>query len=44
MWDVEFTDEFGLWWDELDYKEQSCLDAYVIMLEQHICKKLQRRL
>jgi hypothetical protein len=34
-WAVEFTDEFGKWWDELDVEEQSTVDAYVSLLIEH---------
>ena len=32
-WDVEYTDEFGLWWDTLDEAEQESVDAYVRLLQ-----------
>lgn len=31
--DVEFTDEFGDWWDRLDAEEQASVRAYVKLLE-----------
>ena len=34
MWDVEYTDEFGEWWDSLTQAEQSSLEATVRLLEQ----------
>lgn len=34
MWDVEFTDEFGRWWDELDEAAQDRLRASVLLLQQ----------
>jgi hypothetical protein len=34
MWDVEFTNEFGRWWETLDVAEQVSLDASVRLLEQ----------
>lgn len=34
MWDVEFTDEFGAWWDTLSGEEQQGIDAAVRVLEQ----------
>ena len=33
-WDVEFTDEFGEWWQFLNEAEQVDVDAYVRLLEQ----------
>lgn len=33
-WDVEFTDEFGAWWDTLTEAEQVSIDAVVRVLEQ----------
>ena len=32
-WDVEFTDEFEQWWDELDEDEQESVAATVELLE-----------
>lgn len=32
-WDIEFTNEFGDWWDTLDANEQAAVNAYVGMLE-----------
>lgn len=34
MWDVEFTDEFEHWWNELDEDEQESLTASVMLLQQ----------
>lgn len=34
MWQVEYTDEFGQWWETLDSTEQASLDASVRLLEQ----------
>jgi len=34
-WDVEYTDEFGVWWNELTSEEQIELDAKVRLLERH---------
>jgi hypothetical protein len=34
MWEVEFTDEFGLWWNSLDDEEQESLAASVELLRQ----------
>lgn len=33
-WDVEFTDEFGAWWDELTIDEQDAIDRTVCLLEE----------
>ncbi|MFW6031474.1 MAG: type II toxin-antitoxin system RelE/ParE family toxin [Myxococcota bacterium] len=32
-WEVEFTDEFGAWWDELDEQAQDAIDRAVRLLE-----------
>jgi len=32
-WEVEYTDEFGEWWDGLDEAQQESVDASVRMLE-----------
>jgi hypothetical protein len=32
-WEVEYTDEFGRWWENLDGDEQESLYAGVILLE-----------
>lgn len=34
QWPVEYTDEFGAWWDSLTGSEQISLDAHVRKLEQ----------
>lgn len=34
MWQVEFTDDFGGWWDMLSSAQQTAIDASVRMLEQ----------
>jgi len=34
-WDVEFTDEFGNWWDHLAAEEQASVRAYVKLLEEY---------
>jgi hypothetical protein len=31
--DVEYTDEFGDWWEDLDESEQESVDAVVQLLE-----------
>lgn len=31
QWVVEYTDEFGIWWEELDNAEQVDVAAYVTM-------------
>jgi len=33
-WEVEYTDEFGEWWETLREEEQSDIDAYVRELER----------
>ncbi|MEK7830645.1 MAG: type II toxin-antitoxin system RelE/ParE family toxin [Acidobacteriota bacterium] len=33
-WEVEYTDEFGLWWDSLAEDEQDSVDISVDMLEE----------
>lgn len=33
-WDVEFTDQFGEWWDALDENAQTSINAVVLVLEQ----------
>jgi hypothetical protein len=32
-WEVEYTDEFGAWWHELNEGEQESIDACVRLLE-----------
>jgi len=34
MWEVEFTDEFGAWWDSLNEDEQESVAASVELLRQ----------
>ena len=34
MWEVEFTDEFEAWWDNLDENSQAAVKAAVDRLEQ----------
>jgi hypothetical protein len=34
-WSVEYTDEFGAWWDGLSAEEQEDVDASVRLLEQY---------
>jgi hypothetical protein len=34
VWEVEFTDEFGQWWETLSPSEQASLDASVRLLER----------
>ena len=34
MWSVEYTDEFGRWWETLSQAEQASLEASVRLLEQ----------
>jgi hypothetical protein len=33
-WEVEYTDEFGDWWDTLSEEEQESVTAYVELLER----------
>ena len=33
-WDVEYTDEFGSWWESLIEDEQESVAAYVRLLEE----------
>ena len=33
MWEVEFTDELGAWWETLEEREQESIDASVQLLE-----------
>jgi hypothetical protein len=33
-WEVEFTDEFEAWWDDLDEETQESIDAAVETLEE----------
>ena len=33
-WDVEYTDEFGDWWDNIDGSEQEDIEACVRLLEE----------
>ncbi|CCF85568.1 type II toxin-antitoxin system RelE/ParE family toxin [Nitrolancea hollandica] len=32
-WEVEFTDEFGRWWESLSHDEQDAIDATVDVLQ-----------
>lgn len=34
IWEVEYTDEFGDWWNSLTEEEQESLDASVRLLEE----------
>lgn len=34
-WDVEYTDTFGQWWDNLNEEEQVSIDTSVWLLETH---------
>lgn len=34
MWEVEYTDEFGDWWEQLDAEEQASLAASVELLRE----------
>lgn len=33
-WDVEYTDEFGAWWNTLSENEQEDVVAHVVLLEE----------
>ncbi len=33
-WEVEYTDEFGAWWENLVEDEQASINAVVLVLEQ----------
>jgi hypothetical protein len=35
VWEVEYTQEFGVWWDDLQPDEQERVMAAVEILEQH---------
>ncbi len=32
MWEVEYTDQFGVWWDELEERDQKAIAASVRLL------------
>lgn len=34
VWDVEYTDEFGAWWETLTEREQDAITATVAFLEE----------
>lgn len=34
-WSVEYTDEFGQWWETLDPEEQAAVDAHVTLPMEH---------
>jgi hypothetical protein len=34
MWEVEYTDEFGEWWETLSEAEQTVIDSSVRLIEQ----------
>jgi hypothetical protein len=34
-WEIEFTDDFGTWWDSLSEDEQITIRAKVVLLEKH---------
>jgi hypothetical protein len=34
MWDVEYTDQFGEWWDGLNHEEQDAIAAAVEILQE----------
>jgi hypothetical protein len=33
MWDIEITDQFARWWEDLSVKEQDSVNAAVDMLQ-----------
>jgi hypothetical protein len=33
-WNVEYTDEFGIWWNELPESQQADISATVLLLEE----------
>ena len=33
-WEVEFTEEFELWWDGLDEQEQNDVNAAIVLLRR----------
>ena len=35
MWEVEYTHEFGEWWDTLTVEQQEALDDRVMLLAEH---------
>lgn len=35
MWEVEFTDEFEVWWNGLSEEQQEALAARVALLQKH---------
>jgi hypothetical protein len=35
VWNVEYTDEFGYWWDTLSENEQTDIDAAVDLLKRN---------
>lgn len=34
-WEIEFTEEFGAWWESLTVEEQEEINAKVELLEEH---------
>jgi hypothetical protein len=34
VWDVEYTEEFGAWWEDLEHDDQERLTAAVELLEE----------
>jgi hypothetical protein len=34
VWDIEYTDQFARWWEDLSVKEQDSVNAAVDMLKQ----------
>ena len=33
VWDIEYTDQFARWWEDLSVKEQDSVNAAVDMLQ-----------
>ncbi|MDE3021735.1 MAG: type II toxin-antitoxin system RelE/ParE family toxin [Pseudomonadota bacterium] len=33
--EIEYTDEFGIWWDSLSALEQASIEAVIQLLEEH---------
>ena len=34
IWDILYTDEFAAWWDGLDEREQTSINAGILLLEE----------
>jgi hypothetical protein len=35
VWEVEFTDQFEVWWSDLTEEQQEALDDRVMLLAEH---------